>query len=290
MRTDDGWALRADVDEPEGEPVGVAVLAHAMMARRTEFDRPQGAGLRQRLLARGWRVISFDFRGHGDSGPRPSEGGQYSYDNLVTRDMPAIHAFARARDRKKRRIVLVGHSLGGHVGLAAQGTGLVAFDRIVAVAANLWMQPLEPSAARHALRLLMLRAVDETARRVGRFPARALRMGSDDEARAYFHDLGRFARTGRWTSADGAVDYLASLASVKVPVLQVVSEGDRMACRPEGGERFLRHCGGPQELLRVDQADDGGPPPGHMGIVTSGRIDCTWNHVETWMRATSLAV
>src|ERR1700677_65241 len=75
VRTTDGWSLRADLDEPAGEPVGVAVLAHAMMARRTEFDRPQGAGLRQRLVARGWRVISFDFRGHGDSGPRASEGG-----------------------------------------------------------------------------------------------------------------------------------------------------------------------------------------------------------------------
>ena len=289
MRTTDGWSLRADLDEPAGEPVGVAVLAHAMMARRTEWGRPQGAGLRQRLVARGWRVISFDFRGHGDSGPRASEGGKYSYDDLVTQDLPAIHAFARARDRKRRRVVLVGHSLGGHVGLAAQGTGLVAFDRIVAVAVNLWMPQFEPSASRRALRLLMLGAVDATARRVGRFPARALRMGSDDEAQAYFHDLGRFARTGRWTSADGAIDYLASLASVQVPVLQVVSEGDRMACRPEGGARFLRRCGGPQELMRVERADDGGPAPGHMGIVTSGRIDGVWDRVEAWMRAPVLA-
>jgi len=290
VRTGDGWALRADVDEPAGEPIGVAVLAHAMMARRTAFDRPQGAGLRQRLVARGWRVVSFDFRGHGDSGPRASEGGRYAYDDLVTQDLPAIHAFARARDRKKRRVVLVGHSLGGHVGLAAQGTGLVAFDRIVAVAANLWMPQFETSAARRALRLLMLGAVDATARRVGRFPARALRMGSDDEARAYFHDLGRFARTGQWTSADGSVDYLASLARVKVPVLQVVSDGDRMACRPEGGALFLQCCGGPQELVRVERADDGGAAPGHMGIVTSGRIDRVWERIEAWMRAPTLAV
>lgn len=284
MRTSDGWSLRADVHEPAGNPVGVAVLAHAMMARRTEFDRPEGRGVRQLLVARGWRVVSFDFRGHGDSGPVPAEGGRYGYDDLVARDLPAIHAFARARDRKKRRMVLVGHSLGGHVGLAAQGTGLVSFDRIVGVAANLWMPQLERSALRRAVRLAMLGAVELTASRLGRFPSRALRIGSDDEATPYLRDLARFARTGRWTSADGSVDYLASLAHVTVPVLQLVSAGDHLACRPEGGARFLDCCGGPRELVRVDRADDGGPAPGHMGIITSGRIGSVWERVESWMR------
>jgi predicted alpha/beta hydrolase len=285
VRTSDGWSLRADVDEPAGRPVGVAVLAHAMMARRTEFDRPEGRGVRQLLVSRGWRVVSFDFRGHGDSGPRPSEGGQYAYDDLVTRDLPAVHAFARGRDRRKLRTVLVGHSLGGHVGLAAQGTRRVAFDRIVSVAANLWMPQLERSAPVRAVRLAMMVAADLAASRLGRFPSRALRIGSDDESGAYLHDLTRFVRTGRWTSADGSVDYLASLGNVTVPVLQIVSAGDRLACRPEGGAFFLDHCRGPRELLRVDQADDGGPAPGHMGIVTSGRIDSVWERVEGWMRA-----
>lgn len=285
IRTSDGWSLRADVDEPSGEPVGVAVLAHAMMARRTEFDRPEGRGVRPLLVARGWRVVSFDFRGHGDSGPRPSEGGMYGYDDMVMRDLPAIHAFARARDRKKRRMVLVGHSLGGHVGLAAQGTGRVAFDRIVGVAANLWMPQLERSGPVRAIRLAMMVGSDLIASRLGRFPSRALRIGSDDEAAPYLHDLTRFARTGRWTSADGSVDYLAALGRVTVPVLQIVSAGDRLACRPEGGALFLDRCAGPRELVRIDQCDDGSPAPGHMGIVTSGRIGSVWDRVETWMRA-----
>lgn len=289
IRTSDGWSLRADVDAPAGEPVGVAVLAHAMMARRTEFDRPLGAGVRQLLLARGWRVVSFDFRGHGDSGPRAGDGGEYSYDDLVTQDLPAVYAFARAGDRKKRRVVLVGHSLGGHVGLAAQGTGLVAFDRIALVAASLWMPQFESSRRQRLVHRLLLGALVASARRVGRVPVRALRMGSDDEARAYFEDLTRFRTTGRWTSADGRADYLASLASVRVPVMQVVSAGDRLACPPAGGAKLLARCGGPRELVQIDRADDGGAPPGHMGIVTSGRVARVWDRVEAWMRAPALA-
>ena len=289
VRTSDGWALRADVDEPAGDPVGVAVLGHAMMARRSEFDRPHGNGVRRMLIDKGWRVVSFDFRGHGDSGPCAVDGGAWSYDDLVRIDMPAIHAFARARDKKKRRVVLVGHSLGAHVGLAAQGTGLVAFDAIVSIGGNIWLRQLEPSLARWAVKRAMLAAIVATCRRMGRFPARAMRLGSDDEARAYFEDFERFARTGRWESADGAGDYLAALGRVVVPVLQVVSDGDKLACTTDGGSRFLDLCGGERELLRIERADDGGEPPAHMTMVTGGRIGSVWERVEAWMSRVAVA-
>ncbi len=289
IRTSDGWSLRADVHEPGGPPVGVAVLAHAMMARRTEFERPKGAGVASMLVARGWRVVSFDFRGHGDSGPLARDGASYGYDDLVARDLPAVHECARSRLRRKVPVVLVGHSLGGHVGLAAQGTGLVAFDGIVGVGANVWLRDLEPQRSRWLLKRATLTGIVAVSRRVGRFPARLLRMGSDDESRAYFEDFERFARTGAWTSADGHVDYLAALGAVRVPVLQLVSDGDRLACVPECGARFVANCSGGHEVVRVPAGDDGGAPPDHMGLVTSGRIGSAWDRVEAWMRRLSVA-
>jgi predicted alpha/beta hydrolase len=287
IRTSDGWALRADVHEPGDEPVGVALLAHAMMARRTEFERPKGAGVAAMLVERGWRVVSFDFRGHGDSGPSAREGGTFGYDDFVARDVPAMYEFARSRQRKKRPVVLVGHSLGGHVGLAAQGAGLVAFDAIACIGANVWLRDLEPSRRRWLVKRAALAGIVALCRRVGRFPARALRLGSDDESRAYFEDFDRFARTGRWASADGARDYLAALSNVRAPVLQVVSDGDSIECVPECGARFVTRCGGDHEMVRITRGDDGGPAPDHMGMVTSGRVRNTWHRVEAWMRRTT---
>jgi predicted alpha/beta hydrolase len=289
IRTGDGWSLRADVHEPGGTPVGVAVLAHAMMARRSEFDRPKGAGVATRLVARGWRVVSFDFRGHGDSGPPARDGASYGYDDFVARDLPAVHECARSRLRRKTPVVLVGHSLGGHVGLAAQGTGLVSFDGIVCVGANVWLGDLEPSRARWLVKRAALAAIVAVSRRVGRFPARLLRMASDDESRPYVEDFERFARTGAWTSADGSADYLAGLGAVRVPVLQLVSDGDRLECVPECGVRFVARCAGGHEVIRVTVGDDGGPPPDHMGMVTSGRIGSAWERVEAWMRRLAVA-
>jgi pimeloyl-ACP methyl ester carboxylesterase len=258
VRTVDGWSLRTDVHEPFDEPVGVALLAHAMMARRSEFHRPRGRGLAAFLAERGWRVIAFDFRGHGDSTPSVRDGARYGYDDLVTRD------------------------------LAAQGSGLVTFDGIAALAANVWLRELEPSAKRWVAKRALLSTFAVLSRRLGRLPARALRLGSDDEASVCVEDLARFSR-GRWGSADGKVDYLASLEHVCCPVLQVVSDGDRLECVPECGARFVARCSGPTEIVRLSRDDVHCPAPDHMGIVTSEDSRGVWERIDAWMRRVQVA-
>ena len=287
VRTADGWSLRADVHAPRAPLAGVVILAHAMMARRTEFDRPRGAGLAAFLAGRGWRAIAFDFRGQGDSGPAVHDGGSYSYDDLVVRDLPAVYAFAREQAGRKKPVVVLGHSLGGHAALVAQGSGAIAADAIVAIASSLWLRELEPSRLQWAVKRGVIAGFAGVSRALGRFPARALGLGSDDVARAWVEDFARYARTGRWTSADGRVDYLAALGSVRVPVLQVVSDADRLECRPELGARFVERCSGPTEVIRVARRDDGGRAPGHMALVTSGRLGSVRARVEAWMRASA---
>jgi hypothetical protein len=72
---------------------------------------------------------------------------------------------------------------------------------------------------------------------------------------------------------------------VTVPVLNVVSDGDRLNCHPRCGERFLALCGGPTTLERVRRSDDGSAPPGHTDLVTTERAKGAWARVEAWMRA-----
>jgi predicted alpha/beta hydrolase len=298
VRTSDGWSLRADVVSPgdTGEVAGVAVLAHAAMARRSEFSRPVDAGVASFLAGRGWRVVAFDFRGHGDSRPPAlaARAATFGYDDFVHRDLPAVCAFARELaeasgsepgDAIARRLVVVGHSLGGHTALAAQGSGSIAVDAVAGIAsAPPFLRDHEPSRARWLVKRAALGSMLALARRYGRFPARALRLGSDDESLAACEDFERFARTGRWASRDGRVDYLEAIAAVRVPVLQVTSAADRFECVPVCGERFVGCCAGPREVIRVTHADAGGPPPSHMGLVTGGAIPRVWEGIERWMR------
>jgi len=88
----------------EGNPV---VLLHGVTATRRYVLHGSLA-----LARRGYRQISYDARGHGESDPAP-DGSGYGYEDL-TSDLWAV-VEARASDA---RPVLVGHSMGCHTAVA----------------------------------------------------------------------------------------------------------------------------------------------------------------------------
>jgi predicted alpha/beta hydrolase len=278
IRCADRVTLRAAVREPRGDLVGTAVLAHAMFARKTEFER---AGFAAFFAARGWRTIALDFRGHGDS---DGKGTEYAYDDFVLHDLPAATDAARVRGDGKP-VVVVGHSLGGHVALASQGIGALGADAIVALATNVWLRETEPSMAVRAIKRATMRAIRELVDRRGHFPARALRQGSDDESATYMRDLARFTSRNAWCSTDGTLDYRASMRKVGVPVYALASTGDRLNARPVSVRRFAAWVGSQPTVDVVTESDDGGHAPGHMEIVTTRAVVRAWGRAEEFLRA-----
>lgn len=265
IRGSDGSILRALVDDPPEDVAteirATLVLAHAMFARKSSFGKRDRPGLSSALTKRGYRTIAFDFRGHGDSKPPPTSH-DWGYDDLVRLDLPAVVECARARSEGKP-VLVVGHSLGGHVATAAQGTGRMDADAIVLLGGNVWLRELEPSRLRWAAKLAFSRATLRISSRLTHgIPARRLRFGSDDASERYVEDIFGFATHGEWKSRDRHDDYLASLANVKIPVAAVVGDRDRIMCHPRSGEAFARRCAGPVAIFHARHA-------GHMALVTS---------------------
>jgi predicted alpha/beta hydrolase len=286
IRTPDGEELRAELCEPKGRRiVGTAIFAHPMFANKAVFARPRGEGVARVFLEAGWRTLAFDFRGHGESTSHgrsvtPDER-PWTYDDLVRIDLPTVVDAARAR-WPRSRLVVVGHSLGGHVALASQGAGLIAADALVVAGANVWMRHLEASRRIWLVKLATILGMAALAKRHRYFPARALRLGSDDEATPYVEDLARCALRGRWTSRDGGVDYEAGLASIAVPTLAITSAGDTLYCRPESCARMLAKV--PSCTHHVLTEDDrGGPAPGHVAMLTNGRSRAAWRYAVGWL-------
>lgn len=100
VRSIDGVRLHTEVFGPEGGyPV---VLAHGITCALRVWTHQISE------LARHYRVIAFDHRGHGRSGVPPRRGG-YSLDHLAA-DLDAVLA---ATLQPGERAVVAGHSMGG---------------------------------------------------------------------------------------------------------------------------------------------------------------------------------
>jgi pimeloyl-ACP methyl ester carboxylesterase len=82
-----------------GKPRGTVVLAHGY-----RDDRRQLMGLAPALLARGYRVLAFDFRAHGES-----EGDRITLGISETRDVSGALQFARSFEQP---VYYVGFSMG----------------------------------------------------------------------------------------------------------------------------------------------------------------------------------
>jgi predicted alpha/beta hydrolase len=285
IRTEDRETLAAELLEPAGRPaLGTAILAHPMFANRSVFSRPRGQGVGRLFHEAGWRTLAFDFRGHGGStaaGTLERDMLAWSYDDLVRVDLPTVARVARSR-WPGSPVVVVGHSLGGHVALASHGAGLLDVDRLVIAGGNIWHRHLEPSRRVWLMKLATIGGMGALSKRRGYFPVRALRLGTDDEADPYIQDLARFALSGEWTSRDGRVDYGEGLARVTVPTFSLTSEGDRLYCRPVCASRMLAKL--PRLTEHVIAGDDrGGPPPGHVAMVTSGLVREPWMRALRWL-------
>jgi len=111
----DGTSIAARVFEPDSPDRGSVVIGGAMGVRQDYY-----APFAQWLASQGWRVLTFDYRGCGDSGPSGKALKGYRADLFDwTRDYEAVIDHAHAA-LPQRPLFLLGHSLG------AQLPGLLA--------------------------------------------------------------------------------------------------------------------------------------------------------------------
>jgi alpha-beta hydrolase superfamily lysophospholipase len=261
-RTADGVTLRIDHVRASAPRRGSVVCLHAMMTDGRYFGARRGSGSFAHALATaGLDVFVADFRGHGRSTPPRAGPGDWSFDDLVELDLPAIIvACARASGIAPGELAVLGHSLGGLVACAALGTGRIPPPRLLVLAAtSVW---LGETLARRAI----MGVYAASARLLGRAPIRALRLGTADESHGYVDQLTGWARRGRWDSRAG-IDYMAALAAIDVPTFAYSGAGDWM-CRPRDARAIagrIRTC----DPLRIVGRQHGDPiDPDHFQLFT----------------------
>ncbi|TYB82935.1 alpha/beta hydrolase [Maritimibacter fusiformis] len=132
LNTPDGVRIRAAIWQPEGTPTGTVML----FPGRSEYIEKYGPAAAD-LTARGFAVVTVDWRGQGladRATPDPLLGHVGHFDEYQ-RDIDAVNALIRA-EALPGPFFLIGHSMGGCIGLRALHNGLPI--RAAAFSAPMW--------------------------------------------------------------------------------------------------------------------------------------------------------
>ncbi len=278
-RTADGVTLRIDRLRAAGTRRGVVICLHAMMTDGRYFGARRDDSFATTLAAGGLDVLVADFRGHGRSRPPAAGEDDWSFDDLVELDLPAIIAeAARASACAPDELTVLGHSLGGLVATASIGTGRIASPRLLVLpSTTVWLLGPESSLRRRAV----MAAYRHVTQLLGKAPIRALRAGTADEAKTYVQQLTGWSRAMRWTSLRG-LDYTRAAESIPTPVLPFVGAGDWM-CTPGDALRFAGHltCAAPVRI--VGRAHGDAIDPDHFELFTRSELRPLWTELADRM-------
>lgn len=272
VRTGDGVDLmlyRMDPARRPLTPTKPVLLVHGAYSSHTVWLRggSDNTGLARFLSTSGCDVWLADWRAHGAAArePRPHA---WHFEDTITQDAPVLVDYLRSTVGAPP--VWIGHSVGGAIGLSYLARDPVALAAVATLGT--------PGPVMGPLRRCFALGTIALCRALDRFPARALRMGSEDEAALILAEWMSWNVRGQWRGADD-FDYLEALGRLHTPVLAVAGESDRLFAPDEA-------CGALAKRLRAATFAVVGPRLGHSGLVLDPRADVEcWPLIARWIAA-----
>lgn len=203
------------------DPSTALVILPAMGVPATAYET-----LARRLATPARSVVVTDLRGQGDSQVRVRRGIDFGYQDLVDGEVAATVEFAVDR-WPDAAIALVGHSLGGQLGLLYAAAHPDQLDAVaLPVAGTIHWRAYPGLFGPGVLAYTQLARL--VASLSGVFPGDRLGFGGRQPA-TLIRDWANTAITGRWAPRGATVDYQTLLERLQLPVLSVTLAGDAFA-------------------------------------------------------------
>ena len=239
------------------------LLLPGTFSNHTFWLGTRGIGFARTLSDAGYEANVLDPRGHGLS-DRPSRTQDWDIDDWAREDVPAA---LRAIATREQPAHVIGHSAGGAVLLAAlsaepQLHPLVRSVTTVGTPVP-WLQPWRGIGAQ---------IIKMTSQLLGRFPARLLRLGPEDELPHVMSQWMNWNIKGHWIGDDGT-DYTKGFAHIQLPLLMIAGTADRFFAPPYACRGLFQMMGSTRKQFEVFEGLD------HVSMLVSKRA-----RIEVWPR------
>lgn len=278
LLTSDGHHLAARVYTPatSDRPVQRAVLITSAMGVPQRFYE----AFAQWLSTQGVVVMSFDWRGTGESAPPRLRGYKASITDWATQDLPAVVDAFCARWPDVPRTYL-GHSLGGQLfGWLDQPE---RFERVLTVASGNGYWRLNAPAVRLQAPLLWWVLAPVAIGVAGYFPGKRLGAVGDLPAAAMWQ-WRKWCLHPDYLGAEGPA-LRARYARVEVPITAVVLDDDELL-QPAGIRKLYRlYEKAPVRFEHLHPHQLGMKQIGHFGLFKASSAERLWPLALTWLGA-----
>lgn len=253
--------------EPSGTPL---LCLHGSLESGRIFYSRSGKGLAYELARAGYDVYVGDLRGRGGSKPRVSRELTTGQREVIVEEIPAfVDEICRLRGRIPQH--WLAHSWGG-VYLASHFARCPAYRDLIR--SMVFFGTKRTIKVFNPWRLIGIEGIWKalgwsTGHLVGYFPARALRLGADDEPRNLRRDISHWIG-GAWVDATDGFDYAAAARQVTwPPILSLAGSADRYLGHPADVKDFANEIGASRAVVEVLGRDTGHLHDyGHVDILT----------------------
>lgn len=275
-RTDDGaevalWRAFRSSGQMSLRQVPI-MLVHGTFSDRHFFGGRYG--LAPYLADRGHDAWVAELRGRRD----PQAARDWGFDDWIVRDAPVLlRAIQDATGAP--RVLWVGHSAGAIIGLGCAARAPSFADRLAGLLMIAAPSPHAPGLVHTAVSGLGY----VVSRTMGRFPARALRIGPIDERPGILREWFGWNSSGRWIGRDG-FDYVAGALNMRAPVLAIAGGADLLA-PPSSCKRLLDAVGAEdRELMVCSRAEGFSRNYTHNQLVISSAArQEVWPRIAGWI-------
>lgn len=281
LTTADGHRLAACLYLPEGSPHRTVLIAAAMGVPQ-RFYEAYAQWLSEQHIA----VLTFDWRGVGQSAPASLRGCQASVTDWATQDLPAA-VQALAQRFPGIPSTYLGHSLGGQLYGWLDDAHTAAFQQVLTVAAGngYWRLNAPPARARSPVLWWLLVPVLTTV--WGYFPGRRIGVVGDLPSPA-MRQWRRWCLHPDYLGHEGP-EVRARYAAVRTPITVVLMPDDELVS-PEGIRRLYRlYAGAPVQWVEAQARDWGRARLGHFGLFRPAADPALWQQTLGWLAGADAA-